>query len=444
MKRTLLPSLWICMLLAFPWCLAGQTVLTTPVGIGTKTPDTSALEEIFGGSQLFVPLASKGVVYHYMHVASYTVPGVTGTLEIILPAAIDPNKVNELRMTIDGYAWPWGPWKIEVGGFPGFNQCAYSGAYATQAWCGAGASITGAFPYSYVRLGYDSALSRFVVLLGTTTTFWDDPTVEVTDATFNNEDSVSIGLGKDWSITALTSEASIQYVNTIYNASNHLVVGQLTGEGIIATGNGSDPSVNFEVFGGSSLSVPVTPPPAVTTNGPIHHFRDLVGFLTGGPKGDYEIAIPNSATDENSVTMTISATNWQVTVGGIENFGNVRGWSYYSVLATGNPPMVRLAYDTSLNDYVIVLGTTSLAWTAQTIEVTDYSEGIWGRTSGSKGSGWGVALLTSETNLANIVTPSYVSLTGGTVPASNCGSLAKAAGCITVNVAGVQHYIPYW
>jgi len=430
---------------------AASEVIVGPTVGSSNVPnsaDPTVAFEVQGGAELAVPIPSNGVTYHYSHLTSYTIPGVTGTMEVVLPAAIAPNKVSELNITIKGYAWPWGPWTIQVGGFAGFNQCTTSSGYQTYAWCGAGASITGAFPYSYVRLAYDSSITRFVVLLGATNTYWDDPTVEVTDVLSNNENSAPIGLGTGWSIRTLTSEAGIQYVNTVHNAANRLAIGAISGEGPTSSGDGSDSSVSFEVFGGASLAVPVRTSVAgavpAAASGPINHYRDLVGFYTGGLTGEYEIPIPNSATDSSSVTMTISSPNWQVTVGGMENFGNVQGWSYGTVVASGNPPLVRLAFDTKLNDYVVLLGTTTSTWPGQTIEVTDYTEGAVPAPPGSKGTGWAVALLTSESSLSKIATPSSVTFTGVTVAASNCGSLTKSAGCLVVNITGVPHYVPFW
>lgn len=452
-------------------------VLNGVVGIGTATPDSSVREEIAGGSQLFVPAftagANNGPLYHFAHVISYfwtAGPGPYGTVEIILPhVGTTMMAPSQRSMRIVGFSWPWGRWEIQIAGWMNFYQSSSDSCANATTWCGANATITGAFPYPYVRLAYDTSLSRFVVLLGTTSTAWDSLFYEVTDL-----DVVLAGEGSGWSTAVLTSESSITNPVTLYSTTPYLAVGRapISGGTGVASGlgrgplegagtvpgsppfsNGMDPSVNFEVFGGSSLAIPAS----ATGTTPIYHYKDLISYspfwTTQTVTGEIEIALPNPPSGGGIISMTIDGEGdgnvWQVKVGGHPGSpGAVGTWETTpnppSVMISGSPPFTsaRLGYDTALSKYVVLLGTLATGWTWPTIEVSDFAQGVGG--GPAHGAGWSIALLTSEAKLANIVTPGYVNFTGVTAAVSNCGSLSGSAGCAQINVSGTLHYIPYW
>jgi hypothetical protein len=438
------------------------SVLSGVVGIGTATPDSSVREEIAGGSELFVPVSNSTPpaihpMSEYEHVIGYNWydgPGPFGTIEIALPSSFSSNPAFS-RMKIIGFSWPWGTWEIQVEGFTDFYQSSGDSCASTTRWCGANVAISGGFPYSYIRLAYDTSISRFVVLLGVTATAWDGLVFEVTDVIAS-----LAGIGTGWSTAILPSESSITNPVTLYNTVQYLAVGPapISGGTSVAEfgipagnppfSNGMDPSVNFEVFGGSSLSISAGQGPS----SPSYHYHDLVSYTNSGTvTGEFEIVLPFSAAIHTpQMIMTIQGLDapgnpgaWTVTVGGYA--GNVADtWDTYSAAISGNAPftLVRLAYDTALSNYVVLLGTTSMVSLYPCFEVSDAI--LWGpatATSG-QGNGWSIKVLTSEANLANIVTPGYVNFTGVTAAASNCGS--GSAGCAQINVSGTLHYIPYW
>ena len=438
-------------------------VLNGVVGIGTATPDSSVREEIAGGSELFVPALGLSPptgdipLQHFMHVVAYSwsEAGPIGTAEIILPASFGSGVTGVSTMKIMGYSWPWGSWEIQIAGLTHFYQSSGSDSCANlTTWCGANVAISGGFPYPYIRLAYDASITRFVVLLGTTATAWDGLSYEVTDVT-----TWVSGVGTGWSTAILTSESNITNPVTLYNTAPYLAVGPApisggTGVAEFRTpfgnspySNGADPSVEFEVFGGSSLAIPVSSTGTNLIH--VYHYKHLVSYAplwstTPSVTGDMEIIVPGSTTCEMSMTID-GQTNgnvWQVKVGGCpatSNLGHM--WATYSAVVSGNPPSasVRMAYDTALGKYVVVLGTTTTVWLYTTIEVSDFTTQEIGQ-----GSGWNIAVLTSEANLSNIVTLGYVNFTGVTAAASNCGSLSGSAGCAQINVSGTLHYIPYW
>ncbi len=385
-------------------------------------------------------------VYHYKDVASYfhRDAGPVGTVEIALSSAITPNSSPSIDMIIDGYSWPWGSWTIQVGGIVAFGQC--SGG--NDNWCGASASITGAFPYGYVRLAYDTALSQYVVLLGTATTAWDRLNVRVADFT-PIEALNPTALGSGWGINILTSEATVTGVNKVFNSPQFSSIGPVPSEGDQSTGNLAETSVNLEVSGGSQLDIPVYTGPAHL----VYHYRDLISAYGWAQPSELEIVLPSPllSGQTGEINMTImgydhtTKSAWQVMIGGMGGFPTANAWGEYSAAVYGNPPFasVRLAYDTSLNKYVVLLGTTTTAWAYAWAEVSDFIVGY--QDEASWGTGWSMVPLTSEANLTNIVTPAAMWPTGKTVAASYCGSLANAAGCsvVTVNGAGT-HYVPYY
>jgi hypothetical protein len=424
-------------------------VLNGVVGIGTTSPDSSVKEEIAGGPQLFVPTSSPGQIIHYTHVIGYewpNGPGPTGTVEIILPSKfVAP--INLASMRIDGSSWPWGAWQIEISGIAGL--AATAGGTTPTSWSGANVAITGAFPLADVRLAYDTSLSRFVVLLGNTTTYWDGLAIEVTDVTLvGSSPGIGFGYGTGWSIVVLSSESSIVNALAVYNTTSHLAIGPFTGQGVSSDPEQDyppilpEPSVTFEVNGGSSVAIPPTPAPFV------YHYRDVVSYQSVANTGEAEIVLPSVLIENNigEILMKIAGQNngqaFEVTIGG---YAVANAWATYSAGVSGSPPFssVRLAYDTSLSKYVVLLGTTTTTWTYVMLEVSDFTD-AGGSPRAGWGSGWSVAFLTGESNLANIVTPGYVNFTGVTAAASNCGSLSGSAGCAQINVSGTLHYIPYW
>jgi len=163
------------------------------VGIGTTSPVADL--EVHGGSMLD---SSGGSVYHYRNVLHYYdgTASVTGTLEIIMPNGWTNTM---LQATIRGYDYTAnGAWEVRTGGY---NYAS------TPAWYNTSADISGRAPFNEVRLAYDSSLSKNVILLGTTSTVWAYPAIDVADfvASYSNQTS----WGSGWSAAFLTSEGNI-------------------------------------------------------------------------------------------------------------------------------------------------------------------------------------------------------------------------------------------
>ncbi len=163
------------------------------VGIGTSTPDTKL--DIAGSS-----LNSTSSVNHYRNVVSYSASGaVTGTMKIALPKTWSSTMMTA---NIRGYDYSANAeWEVIISGYN------YSG---TPAWLNYSAQIKGSAPFTQVRLAHDG--TNNVILLGTTTTAWSYPKVEVTDfiATFGS----ITGWGSGWSIAPITVETGITNIVT--------------------------------------------------------------------------------------------------------------------------------------------------------------------------------------------------------------------------------------
>ena len=104
-----------------------------------------------------------------------------------------------MSMVIKGYNYDAASgWEVHVSGYN------YS---ATPAWYNYKAEIIGSAPFNNVRLAYNSATSKNVVLLGTTSTNWSYPKIGVTEFTARH---LNInGWGNGWAIAPITNESTI-------------------------------------------------------------------------------------------------------------------------------------------------------------------------------------------------------------------------------------------
>lgn len=141
-----------------------------------------------------------------------------------------------------------------------------------------------------------------------------------------------------------------------------------------------------------------------------HYYNVLSSYLGGGTQtGTVEIVMPSgwSNTMLHIVVRGYDYTSngaWTAVIGGY-NYSTNSAWYNYSARIDGPAPFsqVRLAYDTSLGRNVILLGGVSTAWNYSTIEVSEVLA-TYSNITGW-GTGWSLALLTSESNISASVTP---------------------------------------
>ena len=153
----------------------------------------------------------------------------------------------------------------------------------------------------------------------------------------------------------------------------------------------------------------------------INHYRNvLMTYLgTGAQTGALKIVLPKQA--NTMIDITIKGYNynsigsWEVRVSGYVYAGTGGGWYTinHNVQIIGSAPFsqVRLAYDGSKP--VILLGNTSTVWSYGSVEVTDVITSFSSITDW--GTGWTASLVTSETGLTIIATPTiytYMSQSG--------------------------------
>lgn len=120
--------------------------------------------------------------------------------------------------------------------------------------------------------------------------------------------------------------------------------------------------------------------------------------------GTLKISLPTSW-NNTMMSITISGYNysatsgaWEVVIGGYNFTGG--SWYHSSIDVRGTPPFstARLAHDGTTN--IILLGTTSTAWTYPKVAVTRMIAGHTNSTS--YGSGWSINYITDETGITAV------------------------------------------
>ncbi|OGY60449.1 MAG: hypothetical protein A3G58_01130 [Candidatus Colwellbacteria bacterium RIFCSPLOWO2_12_FULL_46_17] len=155
-------------------------------------------------------------------------------------------------------------------------------------------------------------------------------------------------------------------------------------------------------------------------SGLINHYRNLTEYNGGSSSitGTLKITMPKTWSN-TMMQIKISGYNysagngaWEVIIGGY-NYATTPGWYNYTAEINGTPPFtqVRLAHDGAKN--IILLGDTTTVWAYPKVVVTDFIAGHLAITGW--GSGWSTSMITSETGIAQIVTPAiktYVNASG--------------------------------
>ena len=168
------------------------------VGIGSTSPGASL--DVHGGG---IQTSINGTDYINRDVVQWYPGGsgmATGTMKITMPKGWS---TTMMRVVISGYDYTstTGAWQVVVSGYN------YAG---TTSWWNPSAEVYGRPPFSSVRLGYDGTYN--VILLGTTSTSWSYPQVNVTEVLtgFNNNS----GWASGWTISVVSSESGLSAIST--------------------------------------------------------------------------------------------------------------------------------------------------------------------------------------------------------------------------------------
>ncbi|OMC94355.1 pyocin knob domain-containing protein, partial [Paenibacillus odorifer] len=186
--------------------------------------------------------SDKSVKYSNLATHYAGIDGQTGTLKITLPVGWNAAMMS---IKITGYDYSSrGAWEILVGGY-NFNT----------GWMNYSASVTsGSLPFSSVRLAYDG--SKCCILLGTTTTVWKYPNIEVTEVLASHNGAT--GLGGAWAMGVVTTETGI---TNIVNAP--LVGGNADSVGGYSAAQVTQGTLAYAVTSGTTPTLAATFNPAV-------------------------------------------------------------------------------------------------------------------------------------------------------------------------------------
>jgi hypothetical protein len=304
---------------------SGNLIVSGSVGIGTTTPGTAL--QVNGAMQTI-----SAAVNHYYNVLSYY-PGSgtqTGTLELIMPKY---GSNTMLHIVIKGYDYSgYGAWQVIIGGYN----------YYDHTWHNTSVQYSGRVPFTQVRLGNNGA--NDVILLGTTTTTWQYPQIEVAEviATFGS----TTGWGTGWSAALLASESGFANLTTLTpdilaGSGGNIGIGTMTpgsqlhiygttGLTLDASANAGNP-LNFNAGGGVEARIrgfydattqgtlafdtgytALTEKMRITNAG-------LVGIGTTSPGGRLDTGVqnPGPATPFHYLLGAGGSVNWPIGLSGI-------------------------------------------------------------------------------------------------------------------------------
>ena len=128
---------------------------------------------------------------------------ITGTIKITLPKGFSSTM---LKIKIDGYEYSGSSignsWSVCAGGYNYYNG----------AWHNCFAQIYGNAKFDKVRLGFDTSTSKCVILIGETTTVWNDPQINISEVLCGHYNYN--GWDNDWTIEYVTDESAINAIHT--------------------------------------------------------------------------------------------------------------------------------------------------------------------------------------------------------------------------------------
>ena len=192
------PSLYM------PGATSGGVSLQVPAVAGTTTitfPAASGTVALVTPPPPTIGLTDSSTA-EWLHVYSLGYVTATGTLEIILPAAVRWSSTTATyRITFFNYS-PAETGEVLISGYNNVGG----------AWSSSSAVVTGSVPFTSIRLA-DNGTNN-VILLGTTTSSnWNGMNVSV-DVLTGYDNYSSAGWGTGWSSAFLTSEAGITVSST--------------------------------------------------------------------------------------------------------------------------------------------------------------------------------------------------------------------------------------
>jgi hypothetical protein len=289
------------------------------LGINTTSPQTAL--DVNGSTS-----RSYNATYRtYNNVYGYRDSGNpdTGTLIITMPNGW----TNTMMQTvINGYEYAGskGAWQVVIGGY---------NFAATPTWVNVSAQITGDAPFSSVRLGYDG--THMVIMLGTTSTTWHYPEVNVTrfDAGVTSPDN----WGSGWGSSFVTTEAAYSYIVNA-NASSYGSVFNLQGTGASTlSGTLIASSTSNSRFGnGTTGGIQIGDGTITKTSGSnfqLNSGLDTTGTINGGSAIN---AVGGLSGDHLTLNSTTISTSGNMT--GVASITGISG-NWLQVTATGGVPV---------------------------------------------------------------------------------------------------------
>lgn len=140
-----------------------------------------------------------------------------------------------------------------------------------------------------------------------------------------------------------------------------------------------------------------------------YKYQNVVGYAnSSAATGTVKITMPKTWSN-TMMRLKISGYDygagkgaWELTIGAY-NFATTPAWTSASAYVEGNAPFnsVRLAHDGTNN--CILLGGLTTAWGITSLEVAEFLTSFGGISGWEKG--WQAALITSETGITNVLTP---------------------------------------
>jgi len=181
---------------------AASAISLTPTGDVSANTVQAGIAEIATEKLAAAHSLVAGTVYKYRDLAAFdSSASLTGTIQILLPVSW-----LSTMMTLEAEGFnnnPPGKWSVFLSGY------AHS---SSSAWLYSSATLSPFCPFSTVRLAYDSVAAKPCILLGTTTTTWNNPKILLKEVLTGLGSVASYGSG--WSINLLTAETNITGIVT--------------------------------------------------------------------------------------------------------------------------------------------------------------------------------------------------------------------------------------
>lgn len=329
--------------------------------------------------------------------------GVTGAIKITLPAVAN----GFLDFVIDGfnnYSPSYSsrqPWQARI-------CCSISSSGASFSPSEQSAMITPNAPFQSIRLGSDG--TNLCILLGTTSTMWNYPTVRISELRTTSE-----SLTTNFTISLLTTENGFTVITT--------------------------PFTNTLLGSANSMLAETT----------VFNYRDLAAYTASASvQGTLRILLPTTwlntmmSVKAEGYNHAANASNWAVKVSGYNS--NSSGWEGCAATLSSDCPfaVVRFGYDSTVGKCCILLGTMNTVWFNPKIVVKEML--ATGDSPQAYASGWNLAIITDESNITDIVTPvvkTIASMESGAVAVTNssAGNVRSGYFYNADDTAGNKNYI---